>query len=103
MLDRGTGKGWFGSAEIIIEGLIAGVGIYLFIVHMMTAKTPFIPPKIFRDRNFLSALFLMFVVGAILLASSALLPPYLQNLGGLFGFRHRHADGAARLRHHGSP
>ena len=82
MLDRGTGKGWFGSAEIILECLIAGVGIYLFVVHMLTAKTPFIPPKIFNDRNFLSALFLMFVVGAILLASSALLPPYLQNLAG---------------------
>ena len=64
------------------NALIAGVGIYLFVVHMLTAKTPFIPPKIFNDRNFLSALFLMFVVGAILLASSALLPPYLQNLAG---------------------
>jgi DHA2 family multidrug resistance protein len=82
MLDRGTGKGWFGSTEIILECLISGVAIYLFIVHMMTAKAPFIPPKIFKDRNFFSALFLMFVVGAILLASSALLPPYLQNLAG---------------------
>jgi DHA2 family multidrug resistance protein len=82
MLDRGTDKGWFGSAEIIVECLIAGVGLYLFVVHMLTAKTPFIPPKIFNDRNFLSAMFLMFVTGAILLASSALLPPYLQNLAG---------------------
>jgi DHA2 family multidrug resistance protein len=82
MLDRGTGKGWFGSTEIILECLVSGVAIYLFIVHMMTAKAPFIPPKIFKDRNFFSALFLMFVVGAILLASSALLPPYLQNLAG---------------------
>lgn len=82
MLDRGTGKGWFGSAEITLECLIAGVGLYLFVVHMLTAKSPFMPPKIFNDRNFLSALFLMFVTGAILLASSALLPPYLQNLAG---------------------
>jgi DHA2 family multidrug resistance protein len=36
----------------------------------------------FRDRNFVSALFLMFVIGLVMLASSALLPPYLQNLGG---------------------
>jgi DHA2 family multidrug resistance protein len=82
MLDRGTSQNWFGSMEIVVEALIAGIGLYLFIVHMMTAKTPFIPPQIFRDRNFLAALFLMFVVGAILLASSALLPPYLQNLAG---------------------
>jgi len=82
MLDRGTDKGWFGSAEIIVECLVAGVGLYLFVVHMLTDRKPFIPPGIFNDRNFLSAMFLMFVTGAILLASSALLPPYLQNLAG---------------------
>jgi DHA2 family multidrug resistance protein len=36
----------------------------------------------FADRNFVSAMSLMFVTGAVLLASSALLPPYLQNLAG---------------------
>ncbi len=82
MLDRGTGKAWFESPEIIIEALIAGTGVYLFLVHMLTARAPFIPPNIFKDRNFTSALFMMFVVGAIMLASSALLPPFLQNLGG---------------------
>ncbi len=82
MLDRGTDKGWFGSMEIVIECVLAGVGAYLFLVHMLTAKNPFIPPAMFKDRNFLGALFLMFVVGAVLLASSALLPPYLQNLAG---------------------
>jgi DHA2 family multidrug resistance protein len=82
MFDRGTDKNWFESGEIVLEAVIAGVGVYLFIVHMITAKAPFIPPQIFKDRNFVSALFLMFVVGAVLLASSALLPPYLQNLAG---------------------
>jgi len=82
MLDRGTNKAWFESTEIIVEALIAGIGIYLFLVHMLTARAPFIPPAIFKDRNFTSALFMMFVVGAIMLASSALLPPFLQNLGG---------------------
>jgi DHA2 family multidrug resistance protein len=36
----------------------------------------------FKDRNFASGLVLMFVIGAVLLASSALLPPFLQNLAG---------------------
>ncbi|MEI9886753.1 MAG: DHA2 family efflux MFS transporter permease subunit [Rhizomicrobium sp.] len=82
MLDRGAGLGWFGSGEIILEAIIAGVGLYLFVVHMVFGKNPFIPMKIFEDRNFNSGLVLMFVLGAILLASSALLPPFLQNLGG---------------------
>ncbi|MDB5734044.1 MAG: disulfide bond formation protein DsbA [Alphaproteobacteria bacterium] len=82
MLDRGTTKDWFSSPEIVIEGCIAGVALYLFIVHMFTAKKPFIPVVIFKDRNFISGLILMFVMGLVLLASSALLSPYLQNLAG---------------------
>ncbi len=82
MLDRGTDKDWFGSTEIVLEAAVAGTAFYLFIVHMLTAPKPFIPPKIFADRNFLSGMVLMFVLGAVLLASSALLPPYLQDLSG---------------------
>jgi DHA2 family multidrug resistance protein len=82
MLDRGTDKDWFDSMEIIIEATIGCTAFYLFIVHMMTAPKPFIPPAIFNDRNFLGGVVLMFVIGAVLLASSALLPPYLQGLGG---------------------
>ena len=82
MLDRGTGKDWFSSPEIIIEGLIAGTALYLFLVHMLTAKKPFIPLAIFKDRNFAGGLVLMFAMGLVLLASSALLSPYLQSLAG---------------------
>jgi DHA2 family multidrug resistance protein len=82
MLDRGTTKDWFDSSEIVIEAIVAGVGLYLFVVHMLTAKKPFIPVVIFKDRNFISGLILMFVMGLVLLASSALISPYLQNLSG---------------------
>ena len=82
MLDRGSIKDWFNSNEIIVEATLAGLGFYIFIVHMVTAEKPFIPPRIFKDLGFLSGVAMMFVVGVILLASSALLPPYLQNLGG---------------------
>ncbi len=82
MLDRGTTKDWFDSPEIVIEAIVAGIGLYLFIVHMLTAKKPFIPVVIFKDRNFVSGLVLMFVVGMVLLASSALLSPYFQSLSG---------------------
>ncbi len=82
MLDRGQDKDWFGSNEIIIEAILGGVGIYLFIVHLLTAERPFLPPRIFRDRNFTASLAIMFSVGLILLASSALLAPWLQTLSG---------------------
>jgi DHA2 family multidrug resistance protein len=82
MLDRGTSKDWFGSTEIVTEAVLAVLGIYLFAVHMFTAEKPFIPRELFRDRNFISAIALMFMIGMVMLASSALLPPFLQNLGG---------------------
>ena len=80
MLDRGQDKDWFGSREIIIEAVLAGLGIYLFVVHLLTAERPFIAPRLFRDRNLSASLAVMFAVGMILLASSALLAPWLQTL-----------------------
>lgn len=82
MLDRGELKDWFGSTEIIVEAVLAGLGLYLFLVHVLLAEKPFIPPRIFRDRNFSGGLMVMFTVGLVLLASSTLLAPYLQVLGG---------------------
>src|SRR5579864_6988244 len=43
---------WFGSGEIIIEGVIAASAFYLFLVHTFTADKPFVRPSMFRDRNF---------------------------------------------------
>jgi len=82
MLDRGTDKDWFSSSEIVIETVLAALGLYLFVVHMLTSPKPFVPREIFKDRNFVTALVLMLLVALIMLASSALLPPYLENLGG---------------------
>ncbi len=82
MLDRGNSLDWFGSAEIVLETVLAGLALYMFLVHMFTAKKPFIEPALFKDRNFVAGLTLIFVVGVMLLATLALLPPFLQNLLG---------------------
>lgn len=82
MLDRGQGLDWFSSMEIIIESLVAAVCLYMFISHMMTAKEPFLEPGLFKDRNLVLGLVFIFIVGIVLLATLALLPPFLQNLMG---------------------
>jgi len=82
MLDRGQDQDWFGSREIIIEAVLGGLGLYLFVVHLMTAEKPFLSPRLFRDRNLSASLAIMFSVGMVLLASSALLAPWLQTLAG---------------------
>jgi DHA2 family multidrug resistance protein len=80
MLDRGETQDWFGSTEIIIEAVMAALGFYLFVVHMLTAEKPFITPAVFKDRNLSAGLLVMFAVGMVLLAVSALLAPWLQDL-----------------------
>ena len=80
MLDRGQDQDWFGSREIIVEAVLGGLGIYLFVTHLLTAERPFISPRLFMDRNLSASLLMMFAVGMVLLASSALLAPWLQTL-----------------------
>ena len=80
MLDRGELKDWFNSLEIQIEAALAALGFYSFAVHSATAAHPFLHPQILKDRNLVSGLIVGFVVGIVLLASAALLPPLLQGL-----------------------
>jgi len=78
--DRGQLKDWFGSTEIWIEASVALVAFYLFIIHMLTTtEHPFVSPSLFKDRNFVTGNVFIFVIGAVLFANLALLPPMLQD------------------------
>ena len=81
MLDRGNNQDWFTSSEIVIEAVLAGLCIYLFLVHMACAPRPLIRPALFNDVNFSVGLILMFAVGTLLVSSIALMAPWLQTLG----------------------
>jgi DHA2 family multidrug resistance protein len=80
MLDRGQDQDWFSSSEILTEAVLGGLGIYLFLVHMVWSRQPLIRPEVFRDVNFSSGLALMFAVGTLLVSSLALMTPWLQVL-----------------------
>ena len=80
MLDRGAEVDWFSAVEIWIELGLSITGFWVFIVHLATKDDAFIDPAIFKDRNFVTGLVFIFVIGVILLASLALLPPMLSRL-----------------------
>jgi DHA2 family multidrug resistance protein len=82
MLDRGQDLGWFGSGEVVAEAILSVVGFYFFLVDSTTSKRPFVAVRIFRDWNFSVALVFMFIIGIILLATMALVTPFIQNLLG---------------------
>ncbi|MFO1148823.1 MAG: DHA2 family efflux MFS transporter permease subunit [Alsobacter sp.] len=82
MLDRGEQVGWFESTEVWVEAMLAAAGFYFFLAHALTNEKSFIPIRIFRDRNFTVGVIFMFIIGIILLATMALMTPFLQNLAG---------------------
>ncbi len=79
-LDRGERLDWFASTEIRTEAALCVLGFYLFTVQTLSAREPFIDPALFRNRNFVIGIILIFVIGMVLLATLALLTPYLETL-----------------------
>ncbi len=56
MLDRGQSQDWFSSTEIWIETGVAVIALWMFCVHMATAKKPLFSLSLFagpqlRDRR----------------------------------------------------
>jgi len=82
ILDRGAEVDWYAAGEIWIYTLAALSGIWIFILHILHSEKPFLEPQMFADRNFATGLVFIFVIGIILLASLALLPPMLGRLMG---------------------
>ncbi|HEX7968940.1 MAG TPA: DHA2 family efflux MFS transporter permease subunit [Stellaceae bacterium] len=80
MLDRGERNDWFGSLETVIECALALCGFWMFTLWTSIADRPFFNPALLRDRNFVGSCILIFIVGIILYATLALLPPMLQGL-----------------------
>jgi MFS transporter, DHA2 family, multidrug resistance protein len=80
LLDRGEQLDWFSSGEIIIEAVIAGAALYLFLVHTFTAAKPFVRPALFGDPNFAAGTVFVAIIGLTYYASLALQPPYFQTL-----------------------
>jgi DHA2 family multidrug resistance protein len=82
MLDRGQGEDWLSSSEIWIEMLIAGIALWMFTVHMAMGKHPMFDRELWKNRNLVTAIFFMLVIGVVMMATMALLPPMLQSLYG---------------------
>lgn len=82
MLDRGAQQDWFDSIEIWIEMGIAAACLWMFVIHLLTARNPLFNRQMLADRNLATAMGFMVVIGVVMFASMALLPPMLQRLFG---------------------
>ncbi len=78
ILDRGEQKGWFQSPEILIESALTLFGLYMFIVHSMTTRHPFIDIRLFRDLTYTIGTVIMALIFMIYLGALVLVPQLLQ-------------------------
>jgi DHA2 family multidrug resistance protein len=82
MLDRGEQKDWFESREIVAEAVVAGLGLWIFLAHSLTAARPFVNLQLFRDRNFVTGTLVTFVTFIVYIGTMSLMAPMLQQLYG---------------------
>ncbi len=82
MLDRGQQLDWFASREVMLEAAVAVASLWVFGVHIATARDTILPAALLRDRNILTGFTFIFLIGMMQVATSALLPPMLEQLYG---------------------
>ena len=80
-LDRGQGEDWFGSVEIQIEAALAFLALYTYGLWWWRKRdSALLDLGLLKNANFAVGCALIFVVGIVLFATLALLPPYLSTL-----------------------
>ena len=82
LLDRGTHIDWFDSLESWIYLFLAISTGWMALIHLTTTREPLFSRGLFRDTNFVISLAFMVVIGVVMFATMALLPPMLQRLFG---------------------
>ena len=82
VLDRGQEKDWFGDSGITFFAIASAAGILCFIFWELRQENPLTDLKLLKNPNFAVANVMMFLVGFILLGSTALLPQFAQSLLG---------------------
>jgi len=82
MLDKGQEDDWFASAFITRLLIVSAVSLVAFVIWELRRAEPIVDLRLLADRNFAVGNVLMFVLGFVLLATTALLPLFVQSLMG---------------------
>jgi DHA2 family multidrug resistance protein len=82
MLERGESKDWFESREIVIEAMLAAVGVISFIWHELRTDHPIVDLRILRNRQLAVGVTFAVLLGFALYSSVFALPVFLQNVLG---------------------
>jgi MFS transporter, DHA2 family, multidrug resistance protein len=82
LLDRGQQNDWFSATETWIEAIVAVIATAYFIAHtaMTPARQSFLDYRLLKNRNYVTGLMFIFIIGLVLYATRALIPTMLESL-----------------------
>lgn len=80
MLDKGQELDWFSSNMIVWCAVISTAGFIGFIVRELLTPFPIVDLRVLKNRNFRVGVVMISLVGALLYATTAILPLFMQNL-----------------------
>ena len=78
VLDKGQEDDWFGSSFIIHLSIVAALGLIVFVLWELRRADSIVDLRLLADRNFAIGNLLMFMLGFALLATTTLLPLFVQ-------------------------
>lgn len=86
VLDKGNNADWFNAPWICWTFAVSMVACVLFFHSQLTNKESLIDLRVFKDRNFSAGTIIQVVIQAVLYASLAILPQFLQSMMGYTAF-----------------
>ena len=82
MVDKGKELDWFGSTQIVVLALLAGLGFVFFLVWELGAAHPVVDLRLFARRNFAMGTVALSVAYGVIFGNIVLLPLWLQQYMG---------------------
>lgn len=86
VLDKGNNADWFNATWICWTFGVSVVACILFFHSQLTNKDSLVDLSVFKDRNFSAGTIIQVVIQAVLYASLAILPQFLQSMMGYTAF-----------------
>ena len=87
VLDKGNNADWFNAAWICWLSAFSVVCGIIFLISQIRNKESLVDLSVLKDKNFFIGTFVQVVMQAVLLASLAILPQFLQSLMGYDAYR----------------
>jgi DHA2 family multidrug resistance protein len=81
-LDKGQEKDWFSTTWITVLFVVAIYTLIAWVVWEYYHPSPIVEIRLFKNRNFSTAMFFTFVLGIVLFGTTVVIPQFLQLLLG---------------------